>query len=140
LEQWDAATQNLTQALALFRETNAQDHACAALTQLLQLHLTLEDEAEIRTYSEDIWQLLHSGKLDMTNAEPIKAWWACYLSLRALGDVRAETAFHSALELFQAQQAQIEDKAWQKDFSTQITEHRDLLRASQAPLSFTAID
>lgn len=140
LEQWDAATQNLTQALALFRETNAQDHACAALTQLLQLHLTLEDEAEIRTYSEDIWQLLHSGKLDMTNAEPIKAWWACYLSLRALGDARAETAFHSALELFQAQQAQIEDKAWQKDFSTQITEHRDLLRASQAPLSFTAID
>lgn len=76
--------------------------------------------------------MLHSGKLDMTNAEPIKAWWACYLSLRALGDARAETAFHSALELFQAQHDQIEDKAWQKDFSTQITEHRDLLRAAQA--------
>ena len=83
LDQWDEARQSLNQALGLFRQESALDHECTALTQLIQLHLTLEDEEEIQTYANDIWNLLHSGKLDMTNAEPTKAWWACYLAFLA---------------------------------------------------------
>lgn len=128
LDQWDEARQSLNQALGLFRQESALDHECTALTQLIQLHVTLEDEEEIQTYANDIWNLLHSGKLDMTNAEPTKAWWACYLAFRALHDPRAEAALRSVSELFQTQQANIYDEAWRNEFSTQIVEHRELLR------------
>jgi hypothetical protein len=65
----------------------------------------------------------------MTIVEPIKAWWACYLAFRALGDNRAERALHAAYQTFQTQLSHIHDQTWQEDFSSQIPEHRDLLRA-----------
>lgn len=128
LEQWDIARENLTHSLALFRQESAVAFECTALTQLIRLHLLQEDEEKIITYSENIWELLHSGKLDMTNAEPIKAWWVCFLAFRATGDARAEVALRTAAELFSSQLAQIHDEAWRSDFTNQIPEHKQLTR------------
>ena len=128
LEQWGAALTNLNEARAVFHQESASDFECTALTQLIHYHLNQEDEEEIQRYCEDMWNLLNFGKLDMTNVEPIKAWWACYLGLRALGDARAETALRKAAELFKTQRNQIDDEAWREQFSTQIVEHAALLK------------
>lgn len=128
LEQWGAALTNLNEARAVFHQESASDFECTALTQLIHYHLNQEDEEEIQRYCEDMWNLLHFGKLDMTNVEPIKAWWACYLGLRALGDARAETALRKAAELFRTQRDQIDDEVWREQFSTQIVEHAALLK------------
>lgn len=131
LAQWEPAKNNLTHALHLFREDSAPDFECTTLTQLIQLHLSLEDIAEIHTYSEALWLLLHSDKLDGTNVEPIKAWWACYRAFQALGNSRAEIVLQRAAELFQSQLDHIYDEAWKNDLATQIVEHR-MLRNAQA--------
>jgi len=131
LEQWDEAKESLTEALTLFQQESTTDHECTALTQLIYLHLAQEDEEEITLYAEQIWQLLNSGKLDMTNVEPIKAWWACYLAFRALGDSRADYALRIAYETFQTQLSHIHDETWRNDFSSNIPEHRDLLIAAR---------
>ena len=67
----------------------------------------------------------------MTIVEPIKAWWACYLAFRALGDSRAEHALRVAYETFQTQLSHIHDETWRNDFSANIPEHRDLLIAAR---------
>ena len=128
LEQLDAATENLTEARQILHDEMASDYECIALSILIHLHLALEDHTQVATYTQLLWEQLHSGKLDMINAEPIKAWWACYLGFLALGDSRADNALQTACEMFQTQLAFIDDEQWRIDFSTNIPEHRMLLR------------
>ena len=131
LALWEPAKDNLTHALRLFREESAPAFECNTLTQLVQLHLSLEEIAEIQTYSEALWLLLHSDTLDGTNAELIKAWWVCYRTFQSLHNARAEIALQRASELLQSQLDHIHDEAWKNDFVTQIVEHR-MLRSAQA--------
>ncbi len=131
LEEWEAAKDTLTQALALFRQESAIAHECTALNQLIQLHLLQEDEEEITTCSENIWNLLNSGKLDMTTAEPIKAWWSCFLAFRALGDAREVETIRIANQLLETQLANIQDEAWRDKFLNQVPEHRTLARVAR---------
>ena len=131
LQQWEPAAANLTQSLALLLEESAFDHACATLTQLIFLHIDQENESETMRNSAHLWQLLHNDRLDGTNAEPIKAWWACYRGLQLIGDPRADEAFHTAAELFQTQLTHIQDQEWKQDFTYQITEHQELFQAIQ---------
>ena len=131
LQQWVAAKESLLQALLLFREESALDHECTVLTQLIQHAHALAEKTQLATYAESLWNLLHSGLLDMTNAEPIKAWWHCYMAFRALGDIRAEDALNQAQSIFQTQLAYIHDESWRQDFSTHIPEHRLLQQAKE---------
>ena len=65
----------------------------------------------------------------MTNAQPIKAWWACFLGMYHLQDKRSEVALRKAFELFQKHRSHIDDLDWRNEFSTRIEEHRALLQA-----------
>lgn len=131
LEQWNEATENLTLALTIFRQLSAADHECTALTQLIHLALRLEDEEETRVYSNSLWKILVEGNPDLTNAEPIKAWWACYVAFLALGDNRKDEALQKAHTLFQHYRAGIHDSSWQDEFAQNIPEHRALLQTIQ---------
>lgn len=129
LRQWDIAEENLTQALALFRRELAFDHECTALTQLIHLYIALYKKHELISTSQALWDILHSGKLDMTNAEPIKAWWACSQAFEVLGDPRAKEARITAYQFYTDQLANIQDETWRLDFANRIPEHQSLQRA-----------
>ena len=118
-------------ALTIFRQLSAADHECTALTQLIHLALRLEDEEETRVYSNSLWKILVEGNPDLTNAEPIKAWWACYVAFLALGDNRKDEALQKAHTLFQHYRAGIHDSSWQDEFAQNIPEHRALLQTIQ---------
>ena len=125
-QQWPSSLANLNQARTIFQQEAALDFECNALTELIHLFIHLNDQANIIQHSESLWAILHSNKLDGTNAEPIKAWWACHCGFQAATDDRAAIALHTAYQLFQTQLANIYDEKWQSDFSNQIVEHRAL--------------
>lgn len=125
-QQWHSSLENLSKARTIFQQEAALDFECTALTELIHLFIQLHDQANIIQHSESLWTLLHSNKLDGTNAEPIKAWWACHCGFQATADERAAIALHTAYQLFQTQLANIDDETWQSDFSNQIVEHRAL--------------
>ena len=70
----------------------------------------MDERAKIAEYCDALLKLLQSSTLDCTNVEPIKAWWACYLGLRALQDARAEWAISNAATLFHHQLAHIHEE------------------------------
>lgn len=78
--------------------------------------------------AEKLWKILEEESPDLTNAEPIKARWACYLGFTKVDDGQAKAAIQSAYKLFQEQFAHIYDETWRTDFSTQIAEHHALLQ------------
>ena len=129
LKQLEKAKESLTRSLHTFRQQSAFDHECSALSELIQLNLELDNLSALTIYGEDIWKLLHSGKLDCTNAEPTKAWWACYSAFQRIDDPRAAVALRTVRDLFLKQLASIEDERWKDNFSNQIVEHRMLLQS-----------
>lgn len=127
-QQWQQAERNLTLALDIFTLEATVDHQCSALTQLIEMQCARGEVAGAAQNAEKLWKILEEGSPDMTNAEPIKARWACYLGFTSVDDGQAKAAIQSAYKLFQEQFAHIYDETWRKAFSTHIAEHHALLQ------------
>ncbi len=129
--RFDAAHDNLDQAIATFESIGAAALVCEARAVQATVHLAQGHLAQARQAAEDIAAALASG-LSLNNAEePLRALLACHRVWLAAGDARADDAITTAHAQLQARAARAGDAATRVGMLRDVALNREIVAACE---------
>jgi len=131
LGQLGQAADAYTQALTIRRTLGDLDLVMEPLAGLALALLAQNDLPQAQAHIEEILSHVAHSSLDGAD-EPFRVYWACYRVLQATRDPRAMNVLKIAYDLLQAQVAQMPDADARRAFLTNVTVHREIIRAWRA--------